>query len=963
VIFTRELQEITARRADFNLPTAPSVVDPQQRADQLALCGLAFSGGGIRSATFNLGILRGIASAGLLPQVDYLSSVSGGSYLAGWLAAWVKREGSLRKVIDRLTPTKSPIPNAEEVRPIRWLRMYSNYLAPNASIMSTDSWTMGVTWLRNTLLNQLVLVLALGAILAFGAVLLYSWPFLTWSNTYPTELTQWRVAGFSLALLLPAAILASLSMGLFRPNAASKSSDWMLAIVTAMLLLAITGAYITSGLFYAGIYPGFTNSLYLLLPAAGVTTAALLLIAAIGRYDHGFFSMSGLPTLGWRQQGGAWASIVFFTVVAAGLGELALIGVWKVLAELHALQSSPLEPADLFLLLQGRPAVPILEGPAILVEITGAQGGKRSYCSPLMLFYSAFIIGPPLVLETVVLTVVIRMALMGRNFPDERREWWGRMGAVLRLAIFSWVVLTSGTLLARELAGPLATHWVVATGGWLAVIGKAVQLAFSARTPAQPAQPGSSTWLDYALRIAPYLFGLGLLLLISGALYGLLYYLPVYIHLNWPALPATPAVVCLLANTAVGLVCRALILLVVLGSLALLLGERIGVNEFSLHHFYRNRLVRAYLGASRPRQERQKTANPFTSFDRYDDLKLCSLRRRDPLHPGKPVPKQPYQGPYLIINATLNATKVADLAQQNRKAESFVFTPHYCGFDLARIRAVNPTEPSFEFGYRPTEHYAYYRDHGPGVGTAMAISGAAANSNEGYHSSPATAFLLTLFNVRLGWWMGNPRSKQSWKRADPHFGLLYLLKSLFGRSDTSDWFVDLSDGGHFDNMGLYELVRRRCRYIILGDGEEDHWFTCQGLANAIRRCRVDFGAELVLDVTPITTRSTDYSGAHYAVGTIHYPEDPPGRPSGYLLYIKASLTGDEPTDVREYARYNRAFPHQSTGDQFFEEAQFESYHQLGLHIFSVVAKHSQVRHRAPTELQEFFQQLVAFKEK
>jgi hypothetical protein len=273
------------------------------------------------------------------------------------------------------------------------------------------------------------------------------------------------------------------------------------------------------------------------------------------------------------------------------------------------------------------------------------------------------------------------------------------------------------------------------------------------------------------------------------------------------------------------------------------------------------------------------------------------------------------------------------------------------------VRAVNPTQPTYEFGYRPTAQYAY-QDNGPGLGTAMAISGAAASPNEGYHSSPATAFLLTLFNVRLGWWMGNPSHDKGWKHADPQVGIFYLFRDLFGRSNTSDKFVNLSDGGHFDNMGLYELVRRRCRYIVLGDGEEDHLFTCDGLANAIRRCRVDFGVEIAIDVTPITNRQAGYSRRHYAVGTLCYPEDAPDQPSGYLLYVKSSLTGNEPTDVREYAQTNASFPHQSTGDQFFTEAQFESYRRLGLHIFETLAQQCPHLKNPPDDLKTAFQQLA-----
>ncbi|MBE9463778.1 hypothetical protein ACFP1I_08720 [Dyadobacter subterraneus] len=95
----------------------------------------------------------------------------------------------------------------------------------------------------------------------------------------------------------------------------------------------------------------------------------------------------------------------------------------------------------------------------------------------------------------------------------------------------------------------------------------------------------------------------------------------------------------------------------------------------------------------------------------------------------------------------------------------------------------------------------------------------------GYHSSAATAFLLSVFKVKLGWWIGNPRAEK-WKNPEPIFGLAYLVSDPIGKSDMSSKYVSLSDGGHFDNMGLYELVRRRCSLIILSDTEEDDDALC-----------------------------------------------------------------------------------------------------------------------------------------
>jgi len=912
VVFRCELKEIEARRdARLKNQSSPSPLpnssdsesfDAWQRADEMGLCGLAFSGGGIRSATFNLGLLQGLAGKGWLPQVDYLSTVSGGSYLGAWFLAWVKRAGSLDKVVDRLCPDLAPEPRAEEVRPIRWLRMYSNYLAPNPSIMSQDSWTMGLTWLRNALLNQLIIVLALGAVVALGVALQQLWRGPTgWTR----EPSWWAV--ILTVLTLGAGLAGGFGMSMYQSGHRWPPRLRVRRLVTLTLLLSVTGAFLASGLMVHWMpptlaFPPIRWTAYWPVGTWVVATlfGVLLLIAVIGRYDRCFYNVEDqLPRKRWKKRR-AWAWISFWSLLAGAAGLVALVAVWHGLFTLfhYPLPLNPNQPLGM-----GQ-----LDFFARSTDTLFYQVLRQRVESPTSLYTDlAFFLGLPLVLEALAITVIARMALLGRNFPDERREWWGRLGAVINLTAVLWLVVMGsiflGPYLFKVIQASVAAK--IAATGWAALVAAAVRWAYSARTPAQPDQPGASSWVDTLLSVGPYAFGLGLLLLIAALVHTLL-------KLDWG-----------IADQAL----RAFALAGVLGAVALLLAWRIDVNEFSLHHFYRNRLTRAYLGASRRRSERAHTANPFTSFDRLDDLKLCRLCRHDPIHFDKV-----FDAPYLIINAALNATVVTDLARQDRKAESFVFTPHYCGFDFTYLRAVNPTVPSADFGYRPTRHYAYPEGNGPALGTALTISGAAANPNCGYSSSPASAFLLTLFNIRLGWWMGNPWREDTWRKSGPGLGLLYLLKDLVGRSGTDDRYVNLSDGGHFDNMGLYELVRRRCRFIIVGDGEEDHLFTCEGLANAIRRCRVDFGVEIDLDVTPITNRTNQISKCHYAIGTINYPEDPPRQPSGRIFYFKSSLTGNEPTDVREYAEKNADFPHQSTTDQFFNESQFESYRRLGLHL-------------------------------
>src|SRR5207253_165927 len=301
------------------------------------------------------------------------------------------------------------------------------------------------------------------------------------------------------------------------------------------------------------------------------------------------------------------------------------------------------------------------------------------------------------------------------------------------------------------------------------------------------------------------------------------------------------------------------------------------------------------------------------------DLRTASLQRiNDP----------PYLGPFALVNATLNLNAGSELAKQERKAASFAFSPTFCGFLPAASRRdlelVKQKRGEFETsGYVPTLGYSH--PDGPEMGTTVAISGAAANPNMGYHTSGSMAFLLTVFDARLGWWLGNPRWRGPSRYPGPVFAWTYLIAELLGQTTGRSRFVNLSDGGHFDNLGLYELVRRRCHYIIAGDAEEDAKLAFESLGGAIRKCRADFGVEIDIDPEPIRIVN-GRSGAHCVLGRILYPEGA----RGYLFYLKAILTGDEPSDVTEYQTRFPEFPHQSTADQFFSESQFESYRrQIG----------------------------------
>ncbi|MCF6155820.1 MAG: hypothetical protein E3K36_11345 [Candidatus Brocadia sp.] len=137
------------------------------------LVGLAFSGGGIRSATFNLGVLQGLAELGILPIFDYLSTVSGGGYIGSWLVAWIKNKGR-QTVIDNLHPDWSKHNNKKEPEKIHHLRDYSNYLTPRKGLLGTDTWLLLTTYLRNSFFNLLILVSVLFSIITFIHFILIS---------------------------------------------------------------------------------------------------------------------------------------------------------------------------------------------------------------------------------------------------------------------------------------------------------------------------------------------------------------------------------------------------------------------------------------------------------------------------------------------------------------------------------------------------------------------------------------------------------------------------------------------------------------------------------------------------------------------------------------------------------------------------------------------------------------------
>jgi hypothetical protein len=354
----------------------------------------------------------------------------------------------------------------------------------------------------------------------------------------------------------------------------------------------------------------------------------------------------------------------------------------------------------------------------------------------------------------------------------------------------------------------------------------------------------------------------------------------------------------------------------------------IDVNKYSLHSMYRARLIRAYLGASRT----DRHPNRFTGFDAADNVGMARLR-------GPNCAGQPRRNLLPVVNCALNLVNGAELAWQERKAEPFTVTPLHSG--CARL------------GYRRSEEYGRRDSRAISLGTAMAISGAAASPNMGYHSSPLVTFLMTLFNARLGWWLGNPgpAGEATCPLSSPRNALKPLLDEALGLTDDRHPYVYLSDGGHFENLGLFEMVRRRCHLIVVSDAGCDPGFSLEDLGNAVRKIRIDLGVPIEFSSMPF---GPDVEGSRtagrFALGVVRYAQvDGPEARDGLLLYIKPAVLGDEPSDVQSYARSSGHFPHETTGDQWFSESQFESYRALGLYTVQSVFETLGVREKTSLE--------------
>lgn len=331
----------------------------------------------------------------------------------------------------------------------------------------------------------------------------------------------------------------------------------------------------------------------------------------------------------------------------------------------------------------------------------------------------------------------------------------------------------------------------------------------------------------------------------------------------------------------------------------------INVNRISLHPFYRDRLSRTFL--LQPGSDGVESA---------DSLRLSELSS-----PGT-------SAPYHLINTALNLQGINDPQLRQRKTVPFVLSKRFCGSEYT--------------GYCHTESMEQL-DSNLDLGTAMSVSAAAGGPMMGVHTVRSLTFILTLLNVRLGYWLPHPQrvGRTTWldRLARRNPGLTCLLSEAFGVVSDRGRFINCSDGAHIENLGVYELLRRRCKVIICVAAGADPDFEFFDLTTLQRFANIDLDARIDLDLSPLLPDDNGISKEHSAVGRVIYHNGE----EGIFIYLKLSYSGDEPEYVRFYKSKVPKFPHEPTSDQFFNETKFEVYRALGHHVAEKVFDEQQYR--------------------
>jgi len=912
------------------------------------LLGLALSGGGVRSATFNLGLLQALAETGKLKLFDYLSTVSGGGYVGGWWSAFLARDArdkdklifpepedieserddrrakledkDARADVERPQIKDSAINAAED--PIHHLRLFSNVMTPRKGLLSADTWRAIAVISRNIVMTWVILVPILLAAIMIGQ----AWFTLNsdWALTLKGRLLlALAVPG----LLFIGSVVCAIFWMLFSRRWQSLG-DKIVVVVSTLVFFALTGIAIK--IFGLNIPEIFC--LVLIFWTAYVAGRLLWFRQESGakRHDSDFWR-NRLTYLQTKTLSYAVFSLVIFLfagfghiifnfLLREGESKVTQAGGWgaiglSVLSWVYtALKASPTgggdnKPSDKPSLLQ---KIVVAVAPATLLLVLGivlSWIGNAAYLyvhknpdvlvvvargalvsAALFLVLALYEFRPPQKWKSVVVVIVWFVVLIG--------AYWLKPGTIplVNLGAVTLLLLAAALIFRAFLRKKI---WIAFYAGALFIL--AIWIFFYV---------DRSTYILDDRKLPIYV-----LAGVIATLVLLLFELVQGRGANTRAITLTviACTIFVLIGAAAGsganfgdrAVAMVGLIAIVLGWV-LALGWLADPNALTMHGFYKARLVRAYMGASNERRAAATEAD-ITDAVPGDDLLLTQLKNTD------------RGAPYHLINTMLNLVGGSDLSTQARASDSFLMSKLYCG--------------STRTGYRKTKEYACGT---LSLGTAVAVSGAAAAPSMGAQSpSAALSALMTLFNIRLGYWAPTP-SLSYWRSGAARLWPVYTLQELASQTTDLLPYCYLTDGGHYENTGVYSLIQRGCNLIVVGECGADPQSTLDDLGNMIRKVRIDFDTEVVFKDEYIDKLRAHPPGAHVIVGEIRYGDDHAAalglsedEKVGTIVVVKPNLAGGEPVDVKQYGYLHGDFPQQFTFDLWYDEAQFESYRRLG----------------------------------
>ncbi|HEU0157196.1 MAG TPA: patatin-like phospholipase family protein, partial [Stellaceae bacterium] len=733
-------------------------------AGQAALC---LSGGGIRSGAFALGMLQGLARKQLLPKFHYLSTVSGGGYIGSWLTAWSHREGraaalaglELRKFGEFTEPAQ-----------MQRLRFNQNFLTPKVGLGSADTWAAFGTVLRNLLLNWLVFLPLLSGLLIVPRIVQ---AFLIWMQDYDPKL----LPRSSLIALFQAYLWVPHNSGERITEFADLGgwAGWRSWLDSIAVLLILLGFCLSAYNRPASGRSSMTQTRFVLWVVCPVMAGAILLTAAVATWESRFQG-SASELLRWVFFGGA----VYLT--ARVIAALCAIPRFASVPAFHK-GVFPLELAG-WAVAGMCTGLLVGVGAQILQHLMLPHGSSPGglFKHDLSTLLAAF--GPPWIVSCFLVGEMVYVGIASRLPYGERdREWLARAAGWFGIVVVSYLVFSCLVLFgwAWIRKAEIAISVAIGGSGLAAILGALTPLTrASAASAAKEKLP-----ITGIVTVLAGLFVLGASALLAQATLDTVGQVGRFLHYEFhiPVVGGAPddmfAPLTQLgfeAGTAIGL-------LLISAAISFF----VNINLFSLHAFYRNRLVKTFLGASNvaatPEAEGR---NVFDGSSERDNIAMAELYGKMEVGEVELYP---------VLNMSLNVLATKNLAWQERKAEPFVCTPFFTGSD--------------HVGYRQSALYSAGArgsldapQRGISLGTAMAISGAAVSPNWGYHSSPITSFLMMLANVRLGYWLGNPKNRhKAWRYRGPRLSWRLFLQEALGWTDDNEPWVYLSDGGHFENLG------------------------------------------------------------------------------------------------------------------------------------------------------------------